>query len=76
VAIYTIIRIYEVPAENQIQATDRMMEAVALHREMFFHAKDIIRAPDTKPGQGKKISLEPPEGWLSLIKRQLTGKTG
>jgi hypothetical protein len=51
-----------------------MMEAVALHREMYFHAKDIIRAPDAKPGQGKKISLEPPAGWLSLIRRQLTGK--
>jgi hypothetical protein len=76
VAIYTIIRIYDVPAENQIEATDRMMEAVALHKERFFHAKDIIRAPDTKPGQGKKISLDPPEGWLSLIKRQLIGNTG
>ena len=73
-AIWTIIRIYEVPAEDQYQATDRMMEALALHVERDFHAKDIIRAPDAKPGQGKKISLDPPAGWLTLLRRQLTGK--
>ena len=75
-AIYTIIRIYEVPADNQIEATDRMIEAVTLHKELFFHKKDIIRAPEAKPGEGKRVSLEPPAGWLSLIKRQLSGKTG
>ena len=32
-ALYTILRIYEVPAENRIQATDRMMEALAFHVE-------------------------------------------
>lgn len=74
-AIYTIIRIFEVPADKQIEATDRMMEALALHKEMFFHKKDIIRAPDAKPGQGKQVSLEPPAGWLSILKRQLTGKS-
>jgi hypothetical protein len=73
-AVYTIIRVYEVPAENQQQATDRMMEALALHVERDFHVKDILREPGSKPGQGKKVDLKPPAGWLSLIARQLAGK--
>ena len=73
-ALYTIIRVYEVPASNRIEATDRMMEALALHVERDFHVKDIIRDPGAKPGQGKQISLLPPAGWLTLLKRQLTGK--
>jgi hypothetical protein len=73
-ALYTILRIYEVPAENRIQATDRMMEALAFHVEKDFHVKDIIREPESKPGQGKPVELVPPAGWLTLIMRQLTGK--
>ena len=73
-ALYTIIRVYEVPASNRIEATDRMMEALALHVERDFHVKDIIRDPGAKPGQGKPVSLKPPAGWLSLIARQLAGK--
>jgi hypothetical protein len=73
-AVYTIIRVYEVPADTQQQATDRMIEALALHVERDFHKKDIIREPDSKPGQGKKVILKPPAGWLSLIARQLAGK--
>ena len=73
-ALYTIIRVYEVPASNRIEATDRMMEALALHVERDFHVKDIIREPGAKPGQGKLVSLQPPAGWLTLLKQQLTGK--
>ena len=73
-AVYTIIRVYEVPADTQQQATDRMIEAVTLRVESDFHVKDIIRDPDAKPGQGTKVSLKPPEGWLSLLRKQLTGK--
>jgi hypothetical protein len=73
-AVYTIIRVYEMPAENQQQATDRMMEALALHVERDFHKKDIIREPGSQPGQGKRVDLKPPAGWLSLIARQLAGK--
>jgi hypothetical protein len=73
-ALYTILRIYEVPADNRIQATDRMMEALAFHVEKHFHVKDIIREPEAKPGQGKQVDLVPPAGWLTLIVRQLTGK--
>jgi hypothetical protein len=73
-ATYTIIRIYEVPADNQQQATDRMMEALVLRVEKDFHVKDIIRDPGAKPGQGKAVDLKPPAGWMTLLKKQLTGK--
>ena len=73
-AVYTIIRVYEVPADNQQQATDRMTEALVLKVEHDFHVKDVIRDPDAKPGQGKKVDLKPPAGWLSLVVRQLAGK--
>ena len=72
-AKYTIIRVYEVPAENQQQATDRMLEALVLHVERDFHVKDVIRDPGAKPGQGKEIKLSPPTGWLKLFVQQLTG---
>ena len=73
-AKWSIIRVYEVPAENQIEATDRMMEAIALHVERDYHVKDILREPGAKPGQGKPVDLRPPTGWLTLLKRQLAGK--
>jgi hypothetical protein len=73
-AVYTIIRVYEVPADTQQQATERMMEALALHVERDFHKKDIIREPGSTPGQGTKVDLKPPAGWLSLVVRQLAGK--
>ena len=73
-ALYTIIRVYEVPAETKQQATDRMLEALVLHVEKDFHVKDIIRKPGAKPGQGKPVSLVPPAGWLTLMIRQITGK--
>ena len=73
-AVYTIIRVYEVPADNQQQASDRMLEAIVLHVERDFHVKDIIREPGAKPGQGKPVVLKPPAGWLSLMFHQLSGK--
>ena len=76
-AVYTIIRIYEVPAETHQQATDRMLEALVLHVEKDFHVKDIIREKvekGAKPGKWSAVKLAPPAGWLSLVVRQLTGK--
>ena len=70
-ALYTIIRLYEVPAETRQQATDRMVEAIVLHAERDFHVKDIIREPGAKPGQGKSVDLKPAAGWLTLLKEQL-----
>ena len=76
-AVYTIIRIYEVPAETQQQATDRMLEALVLHVEKDFHVKDIIREKvekGAKPGKWSAVKLAPPAGWLTLALRQLIGK--
>ena len=76
-AVYTIIRIYDVPAETHQQATDRMLEALVLHVERDFHVKDIIREKvekGAKPGTWSAVKLAPPAGWLTLLVRQLTGK--
>ena len=75
-ATYTIIRVYEVPAENRIEASNRMLEAIFLHTERDYHVKDLLRDPGAKPGQGKQVSLKPPTGWLGLLLQQLTGQTG
>jgi hypothetical protein len=73
---FTIIRVYEVPADTRQQATDRMLEALLMHVEKDFHVKDYIREPGDKPGKGRVVDLKPPAGWLSLLKQQLTGKSG
>lgn len=69
-AKYTIIRVYEIPADTKQQATDRMVEAIALRVEKDYHVKDIIREPNDTPGQGKTVDLRP-TGWLTLIREQL-----
>ena len=66
-ALYTIIRIYEVPANSQQEATDRMMKALWLRVERDFHARDIIREPGSKAGAGEPVSLKPSQGWMQLI---------
>jgi hypothetical protein len=76
-AVYTILRIYEVPEESQQQATDRMLEAPVLHVEKDFHVKDAIRQKvekGAKPGNWNAVHLAPPAGWLTLALRQLIGK--
>jgi hypothetical protein len=74
-ALYTIIRIYKIPARNQIEATNRMMEALTLHVERDYHDRDIIREPDAKPGTGVRIELTPPKGWGAILLDQLLGST-
>ena len=69
-AIYTIIRVYEIPAETRVQATDRMLESIVLHTEKDYHKKDIIRDPGSRPGEGKPVDLRP-TGWLAAIREQL-----
>jgi hypothetical protein len=71
---YTIIRIYKIPADNEYQATNRMMEALALHVEKNFHVIDIIREPGAKSGEGDVVDLKPPAGWKTLIRQQRTGR--
>ena len=76
-AVYTIIRVYEIPGETQQQATDRMLEALVLHVERDFHVTDIVRRnveQGAKPGKWNAVPLAPPAGWLTLALRQLTGQ--
>ncbi len=75
-ALYTIIRVYQVPADNRMQATDRMLEALTLGVADDFHVKDVLREPDGKPGSGVRISLKPPKGWGTLLLDQLLGRSG
>ena len=72
-AVYTIIRVYEVPADSRYEATDRMLEALELHTEKNYHVTDVIREPGATSGQGKAVDLKPPTGWLRLIIEQLIG---
>jgi len=73
-ARYRIVRIYEVPAGNRYQATDRMMEAIALHTEKDYHVKDVIRECG-KQTVSSRIELRPPTGWWTLFIQQLFGRT-
>jgi hypothetical protein len=74
-AIYRIVRLYEVPAKNRIEATNRMMEALALHVEGDYHLTDYVRSPDDPHGKGKRISLKPPKGWVTTLLDQLLGRS-
>jgi hypothetical protein len=71
-AVYTIIRIYEIPANSRYEATDRLMEALELHTEKAYHVKDVVRSPNEK--WGKVIAKKPATKWGTIFKRQLTGK--
>jgi hypothetical protein len=75
-ATYRIIRIYDIPADNQIQATNRMMEALVLHVERDYHVMDYVKAPDDPKGKGRPIDLTPPKGWLSLLLQELVVQLG
>ena len=70
-ALYKIIRVYEVPGENAYQATDRMREALFLRVEKHFHVRDIVREPDAKSGEGTDVDLGPATSWLELALTQL-----
>ena len=72
-ARYTIMRIYEVPADDRYQATDRMMEAIALGTEKDYHIKDLIRLCGSN-GPYAKVELRPPVGWWTLVMDQLFGR--
>ena len=73
-ATYRIIRIYDVPADNPYQATDRMMEALVLHVERDYHVIDYVKAPEDADGKGRRIDLTPPKGWLSMLLQELAAQ--
>src|SRR3954454_9843593 len=61
-------------AESQLEATNRMMEALMLHVERDFHVIDYVKTPEDADGKGHKIDLNPPKGWLSLLLQELAAQ--
>jgi hypothetical protein len=73
-AVYKIIRIYVVPADSKIQATERMMKAITLGVEKDYHVTDYIKSPEDPSGKGREVSLVPPKGWMAALVEQLLGR--
>ena len=71
-ARYRIVRIYEVPAENRYQATDRMMEAIELRTDKDYHVKDVIRLCE-RDSTLSEVELRGPTSWWTIIMSQLFG---
>ncbi len=63
---------YEVLAKDRYEATDRLTEALAFGDEKQFHLYDVIR-PSDDATKAEPIKLEPPTGWLKLLREQLVG---
>ena len=74
-ALYKIIRIYHVPASSRIEATDRMMEALAFRVERDYHVMDYIKSPQDEKGKGTKVDLRPPKGFMTALLDQLLGRS-
>jgi hypothetical protein len=72
--IYKIMRIYEVPGKDQVQATNRMMEAIALGVEGDYHATDWIKNSERPKDKGERLSLKPPKGWGATFLDQILGR--
>jgi hypothetical protein len=82
-AIFRIIRIYEIPATSRIEATDRMLEALELHTEEDYHVTDLVQEHGAHPAKSpvnlrSLLESEPrsrtPAKWGTIFKRQVTGK--
>ena len=74
-AVFTIMRIYEIPADNRIEATDRMLEALELHTEKDYHVTDILRNKDDMSADRhwKPVELPHATKMVTIFKRQITG---
>jgi hypothetical protein len=73
-ARYRVLRIYEVPAKDQVEATERMMEAIALGVESDYHMSDYVKSADDKNAKSQRVSLKPPKGWGATLLDQLLGR--
>jgi hypothetical protein len=72
-AVFTIMRIYEIPAADRIEATERMLEALELGTEKDYHVRDIVRNADATTDHWKPVDLHPPTKIVTIFKRQITG---
>jgi hypothetical protein len=75
--LFTIMHIYEVPARNQIEATDELMLARKNHFDKVFLKKVLVKDAEPKLPQDKvNVFADPkkPARWGTIFKRQITGK--
>jgi hypothetical protein len=75
-ALFTIIHIYEVPARNQIEATDELMLARKHNFDKVFLKKVIVKEAGVKPvrDNANVFAPKPPASMKTIFKRQITGK--
>jgi hypothetical protein len=73
-AVFTIMRIYEIPADNRIAATEIMLEALETHTEKDYHVTDIVRNKDdaSPERQWKPVALPHATKMTTIFKRQIT----
>jgi hypothetical protein len=74
-AVFSIMRIYEVPADNRIEATDRMLDALEFHSEKDYHVTEIVRNKDEMSPERhwKPVVLPHSSKMTTIFKRQITG---
>ena len=76
--LFTIMHIFEIPAKNQIAATDELMLARKNHFDKVFLKKVIVKETEAKLPREKVNVFEPkepkkPAKWGTIFKRQITG---
>ena len=78
VSLFTIMRIYEIPADDQIEATNRMLEALEFGIEKDYHVRDIVKKTDDDTSYFKPVDLtvpaKQPATMVTIFRRQLFGK--
>jgi hypothetical protein len=77
VALFVIMHIFEVPANNQYEATDELMRARQHHFDKVYLKKVIVRDAMANPFRDKvNVFADPkkPAKWGTIFKRQITGK--
>jgi hypothetical protein len=79
--LFTIMHIFEVPANNQIEATDELMRARKDNSDKFYLKKVIVKDAEPKLPRDKvnvfadpKPPVKKPAKWGTIFKRQITGK--
>jgi len=71
---FKILRLYEVPGKDQVEATNRMMAALELGVERDYHVSDYVKPADDKQAKSERVSLKPPKGWGTTLLDQLLGR--
>jgi hypothetical protein len=76
-ALFVIMHIFEVPAKDQIEATDELMRAREHKYDKVYLKKVIVKEAEPKlPRDKVNVFADPkkPAKWGTIFRRQLTGK--